>query len=410
MGYLKTTISAVSWSVATRWVLRGLSFVKLAILARILLPSQFGVFGIATLILGFLEMVTETWVNVFLVQEEGEIDAYVDTAWIVSIVRGIFIFIIIYLASIPISTFFSSPQSLPVIRLISFVPLVRGFINPSEAKMQKNLLFRREFAFRSGLFITEAALAIIVSILTRNAIGLGVGMLVSAIAEVFLSFIMFNPRPKFVWSKQVARLIINRGKWVTAAGILNYVYQNGDNVVVGKMLGTTSLGLYDPAYKISGLPVSEVSDVVAKVTFPVFVKLRHDLDRLHKAFYQTFIISNLITISIGLTIFLFSKLVILIILGSNWLPAVSALRVLCLCGISKAVISSIYPLFLATKNQQFITWVTFVSSLILLLTIFPAVSAYGLVGAGISAALGSLVALPLAFFYVHKIFKTSISL
>jgi len=221
---------------------------------------------------------------------------------------------------------------------------------------------------------------------------------------------MFSPRPKFVWSKQVARLIINRGKWVTAAGILNYVYQNGDNVVVGKMLGTTSLGLYDPAYKISGLPVSEVSDVVAKVTFPVFVKLRHDLDRLHKAFYQTFIISNLITISIGLTIFLFSKLVILIILGSNWLPAVSALRVLCLCGISKAVISSIYPLFLATKNQQFITWVTFVSSLILLLTIFPAVSAYGLVGAGISAALGSLVALPLAFFYVHKIFKTSISL
>src|SRR3972149_8906795 len=111
MGYLKTTVSAVSWSMSTRWVLRGLSFLRLAILARILLPAQCGVFGIATLVLGLLEILTETWINIFLVQEEGEIDKFVDTAWIISIIRGFMIFFLVYLSSGFISAFFNSPDS-----------------------------------------------------------------------------------------------------------------------------------------------------------------------------------------------------------------------------------------------------------------------------------------------------------
>ena len=70
-------------------------FIKLAILARILTPSEFGIFGIAALMLAFLEVMTETGINVFLVQEEGKLEEYISTSWLVSIIRGFLISILL---------------------------------------------------------------------------------------------------------------------------------------------------------------------------------------------------------------------------------------------------------------------------------------------------------------------------
>lgn len=405
MNYAKTAISGISWSVALRWTLRGFTFVRLAILARILLPAQFGTFSVATIVLGFVEIITETWINVFLVQEKGEIDKYVDTAWIISILRGFFIGLIIYFSSGPVSSFFHSPASEPIIKLMALVPVIRGFINPSIAKLQKNLWFQSEYWIRSILFLIEAIIAVSLSYLLHNVVGLVWGMIASAGLEVVLSLIIFHPRPRLLWSKPIAKQIFSQGVWVTSAGIFNYIYQHGDDIVVGRLLGETGLGLYDPIYKISGLPVSEVSDVVAKVTFPIFVNLRDSNSRLKTAFLKTTAITTTATTVVGLGIFALAPQIILLVLGPNWLVAISALRVLCLYGISRAVISSLYPLFLATKHQEYVTWVTLTSLIGMGLTIIPAVKAFGLVGAGLSATLGSLLAVPLAVVFVRKILK-----
>jgi O-antigen/teichoic acid export membrane protein len=404
MSYSGTAIRGVSWSIAQRWIIRGLTFVRLAILARLLLPVQFGVFSVATIVLGLLEILTETWINVFLIQEKGSIDRYVNTAWILSIIRGLVISLLIFIFAPAVSAFFNSSQSLHILRLIALVPLLRGFINPSIAKLQKELRFYQEFLFRTLLFTLEAIVAIIYCFIYRDVSGLAWGMIISAVVEVIFSLVLFKPIPKFTWVSQYVSQIIHQGKWITAAGIFNYLYQHGDDIVVGKLLGETGLGLYDPIYKISGLPVSEVSDVVAKVSFPMFVNIRHNSHHLQNAFYKTLSITTSITTIFGLGVFIFAPQIILIVLGPNWLTAISALRVLCLYGVSKAIINSIYPLFLATKHQEYITYTTLISVIVLGITIYPLVQFFGLVGAGISATLGSLIVIPLSFIYVRKIF------
>src|SRR3972149_7871504 len=105
MGYFRDTLNGIGWMGALRGVTRGLALVKTAILARVLLPAQFGIYGIATLVLGLLEMMTETGINIFLIQEKKKVDDYVDSAWAVSIIRGILIGGAIFL-SIPLVTKF----------------------------------------------------------------------------------------------------------------------------------------------------------------------------------------------------------------------------------------------------------------------------------------------------------------
>src|SRR5256885_5562570 len=98
MGYKKDVIKGVSWIGLLRFLTKLVGFLETIILARILAPEQFGEYGIALLSLGLLEVLTETGVNVVLVQEE-DIDRHIDSAWIVSIARGVIISALLFLIS-----------------------------------------------------------------------------------------------------------------------------------------------------------------------------------------------------------------------------------------------------------------------------------------------------------------------
>ena len=120
--------------------------------------------------------------------------------------------------------------------------------------------------------------------------------------------------------------MIRSGKWITGAGIFSYIFQNIDNVVVGKFLGITSLGYYQQAYSISTIPVSGVSDIFNKVMFPVFVKISGEGKRLREAFYKAFGIIFVAAFVFGITLFFFSKPIIILFLGKSCKASFSKVR------------------------------------------------------------------------------------
>lgn len=404
MGYFRDTLKGLGWMTALRASTRVIAFAKIAILARLLLPEQFGVYGIAMLALALLEISTETGINVFFIQEEGEIEEYIDTAWIVSIVRGALISFIIILTAPIIASFFDSPDSLQILLFVGVVPFLRGFINPAIVKFQKELQFNKEFILRFSVFAFDAVVAIILAYLTRSAASLVWGLAAGVLLEILVSFLFIKPRPRFAFELAKIKKVVGRGKWVTAAGIFNYLFHQGDDVVVGKLLNTASLGLYQMAYKISTLPITEVADVFGRVTFPVYVKISTNRQRLKKAFLKTTLGISALVIPFGVLLFLFSKEVVLIILGEKWLEAVPVLKVLSVFGVVRAISGSSSALFLAIKKQEYVTILTFVSILGLAASIIPLVQKYGIVGAGISAIIGSLLALPVIIYLLIRVF------
>ncbi len=403
MGYTKDTIRGVGWVGGLRLITRIVSFARIAILARLLSPVQFGVFGIAMLVTALLEVFTETGVNVILVQEKKDIKEYVDSAWIVSITRGVIISIVIFLSASFVSGFFRSPDSIFLIQLISIVPLIRGFINPSSVKFQKDLEFHKEFWYRFVIFSFDAVVAIVFAYITKSAISLVFGLLAGVIVEVILSFLVVKPIPHLHFNKEYVSRIFHRGKWITLSGIFNYLYHNADNIVVGRILGTSSLGLYEMAYKISILPITEIADVVQKVVFPVFTKISEDRERLKKAFTKTLFFVSALSVPFGMLIFLFAKEIVLLLLGDQWISIIPVLRILSIFGVIRAISGSSSALFLSVNKQEYVTIATFVSISGLLVTIIPLVLRFGMLGAGIAALIGTLISVPIFIFYSYKI-------
>lgn len=388
-----------------RGLTRGFALVKIAILARILLPFQFGIYGIATLILGFLEMLTETGINIFLIQKKDKIDSYINSAWVVSVIRGFLISLIIFTLSPFIAEFFKNSNAVYIIKLVSIVPLIRGFINPACIKYQKNLEFNKQFRLDLLIFFVDFIFAIALGFITKYENSLVYAMIISTFLEMVLSFILFSPKPKFVFELKKTKEVINRGKWITGAGIANYIFQNIDDLVVGRVLGVTTLGIYQQAYKISTLPVSEVGAIFNKVTFPIYVNLKEDKKRLKKAFLKTLLVISLFVIPFGLLVFSFPLQIIKFVLGENWLSAAPVLQLLAIYGVLKAVSNSFFSLFLGIGKQEVVTIITLFSTLFLVAFLYPLIKIFGVLGAGYATIIATLFSIPILVFYFFKYFK-----
>lgn len=402
MGYTKHAVKGISWVGAARVVVRGLTFVKIVIISRILTPTQFGFFGIAMLILALFEILTETGINIFLVQKKEQMEKYINTAWIVSIIRGIVVTLLIALSAPFIASFFHAPESLNLLYLTSIVPLVRGFINPSIVTFQKELYFHKEFFFKSSIFLVETILSVIFVIVSKSVDGLIWAMIASALLEVVLSIVLIKPRPTFVFEKLKFFQIIHFGKWVTLAGIFNYFYQHGDDIAVGRILGSGSLGLYDMAYRISLAPLTDFSDVIARVAYPVYVKISGDKERLQTAFLKSLMLVLGCVIPIGIIIFFFPAQIISIVLGQKWLAAVPVLQILAIFSIVRAVSVFSTTVFLSIEKQNVVGIISFVGFMGLLITIVPFIHFWGIVGAGAGALFGTICTLPIIFYHLKK--------
>lgn len=405
MGYTKIAIKGISWMSIFRIVTRALSFLKIAVLARVLTPSQFGVFGIASLVLALLEILTETGVNIILIQAKKDIKEYIDSAWVVSIIRGIIVSVAIIISSPFIASFFKTPDALGILLLISMVSLIRGFINPAEVKFRKELNFSYEFWFRSFIFLVDSVVAIFFALVTHSVYSLVFGLLAGAIVEVAISFVLIRPIPKLKFKTDYLKELLHKGKWITAYGIFNYFGENGDNIVVGRVLGSSALGIYQMAYKISILPISEVSDVISQVVFPVYTKIEGDTERLIKAYFKTMVMIIMGVFTVGGIIFLFPVEVVRIILGPQWLSAVPVLKILAIYGILRTIAGPSSALFLSKGKQNYIAVMAFTRFTVLILTIYPFVLAYGMVGAGYSALFSVLVEFPVIIYFILKIIR-----
>ncbi len=405
MGYLKTAVVGASWIGALKVFSRSSSILRTLVIARILSPSQFGVFGIAVLMLSLIETLTETGINVVLVQKKEKIDEYISTAWIISIGRGLIIFLAIFISAGFVSSFFKSEEAKNLLVLISFVPLIRGFINPSVAKFQKELNFKKEFFYRISVVIVETLISLVLVIATKDPISLVWALVVGAIFEVIISFVIVKPRPKLTFDKNIFKDIISHSKWITSSGIFSYLFANGDNIVVGRVLGTSSLGIYDMAYTIALLPTTELAEVVAKVTFPVYVQFAEDKKRLRRAYMKTTVTIAAATLPLVLLFIFFPTELIRIFLGEKWIEAAGVLQIMSVFAFIAAVFSPSGAIFYAVKKQKYNFFISILAFLVMIALIYPLILSFGIVGAGIAATLGSLSTLPLLLYFLYKIFK-----
>ena len=175
--------------------------------------------------------------------------------------------------------------------------------------------------------------------------------------------------------------------------------------MVGKILGTNPLGIYQIAYKLATFSVTEVTDVINKVFFPLYAKMSDDKDKLRNAYIKSTLVLSCIVIPISFILYIFPKEIILLILGSKWLGATDVLRILAIYGVLRSIVGYPSSLFLALGHQKFVAYMTFVRAIALVATLLPLIYLYGMIGAAFSAIVSVIAEIPIVLYLLFKIFK-----
>lgn len=407
MSYFKIAAKGVLWIGLLRGGIRGLSLLKTFILARLLAPNEFGLFAIAGLTMSLLEIFTETGINTILVQNAKKLNSYVSSAWVVSIFRGFLISAVMVMGAGLVSNFFVTPEARGLIILAALIPLFRGFINPAIARFQTELEFRKEFLFRIVIFFFEVTTVILVAYKTGSASSIVWGLIVAAILEVLFSFIFISPRPTLKPEIDKVKYILGRGKWITGIGILDYFIQNGDNIFVGKLLGASPLGIYQMSYQVSTLPVTEVSNILSKVTLPVFVRMDDENKNLTSAYKRLLVFIVAVTLPIAIIFILFADTLVQFLLGPEWSEVSTLIAPLAVFAFCKSLVLSSYAVLLARRRQEYVIVISLTGFIGMFASIIPLIQRFGIQGAAYAALIGAVVSCVPVVYFVKKVLKNN---
>lgn len=387
-----------SFQIATRF----LSVLKYAVIARILLPTEIGLYSLVLLTIGIVESFTEFGISQFLIQKENHI-TYINSAFILSVLRGIVLFLLLLVLVYPLAKFYNRTDSLSVFFVIPLIPLIKGFMNPKIAELQKYLKFRKDVLYRSCVIALETIVSIVLVIILKNIWALMFSLLASTIFDLMLTYLLVPARLRIRVEKKKLLTIFHFSKWVTSSSGLYALSSELDSFVIGKILGVGSLGMYQLTQRFSLNIMSETSDIAGRVSFPIFSTIKKDVTRLKRGFYKSLFFSLLIWGSLSLILFIFSKDVITIALGRKWLVVNTTFRIFCVVGFIQAMQAVITSLFLGIGRQDLTAKLSLIRLAGILISIVPLTYLFGINGTSSSVLLGSLLTIPLVCVFLKKL-------
>lgn len=385
-----------------RLVLLALAAIKFVLVNRALGPREIGLFALVAVILGIGESITETGINIILIRTKAAINEFVNTAWVVSIIRALLIAVLVIIGGVGLVYFYNEPSIYWLAGLSALVPIVRGFINPAVIGWQKELKFAADSWYRGSVGAIDAMAAIAISTFIPTAAALILAMLVAASYEVIISFTFARPLPKWQFKKKIWQEIWQQSSWLNAQALCSYLSENLDNLLIGKLMGTTSLGYYASAYNASHKVTYDIGKSINHSTVPIYSKIRHEKARLKQAIKRTFIIGTALVFVIALPLLLMPWLPASL-MGSAWQPITPLLRWFILAGFMQHILLLTWSPLTALGKFAPIVYGQIWQILVMIGLIFLLVPTYGLIGAALAMIISRLVSLPITLWQMKNI-------
>jgi len=387
------------WVFGLRIINRGLSFIRTIILARLLAPEDFGLFGIAMLAIYTLEALSQTGFGPALIQKKENVELYLDTAWTVSVLRAIVLFLILFFTAPIASEFFNSPQTTLIIRVVAISTLLSGFRNIGIIFFRKELEFHKQFFYEFSAALVDLAVAITLAFILRNVWAIIWGGLAANLVSLLMSYVLHDYRPKVSFQKDKFRELFGFGKWVLTSSILVFLVTQGDDIFVGRVLGITALGLYQMAYTLSNLPATEITHVISQVTFPAYSKLQDRPSQLKEAYVRVLQLTSFLSFPLAAGIVVLAPHFIPILIGNKWLAAVPALQILAFAGLTRSIAATAGYLFYALGRTKIDTILQVIRLTLLISLIYPLSIQFDLIGVSL-AVLVSIFVSNIGFTYM----------
>lgn len=406
----RKSIKGGYWVIAMRVVLFVLGFAKSIIIANFFILENLGLIAVAAMMMEILSTFTQTGFETALIQKKGDVEDYLDTAWTAGVIKGVFLFLVLFTAAPLVASIRVPEDKVPlavgILRAMSVCFLIGGIRNIGTIFFQKELDFRKVFTLNVVTTLTNIILSLSLIYILKSIWGVIIAQIIAATVSSLGSYILSPYRPRLHFEPAKARELWKFGKWIYGQTILGYVLEMGDNFFVWLSLGLPQLALYKYAYNFANMPATEISVVISTVSFPAYSKIQDDIPRLREAYLKTYSVTIFMSFPVSFLIFVLGPDFVRLFLKEHLHPMIPVLQILSVNCLFRAIGSTV--ILKALKKLHIIFFFMIALLGIIAVTIYPFTKWWGIAGTALSITFSSAIIFPLGMIVMGRLLNSSI--
>ena len=340
----KKTVRGTFWSAVDSISSQGVTFLVGLVLARLLTPHEYGLIGYIMILVAVFNSIVDSGFSNALIRKKDAGQTDYSTAFFFNLAVSVVLMAAMYLLAVPFSRFFREPQLVPLVRVMSVIIIINALALVQRTRLVKNVDFKTQ---------TKASL---ISSLTSAAVGLGMafgGLGVWSLAGQQISRQLVNtvclwilnrwkPSEEFSWSS--FREMFGFGWKLLVSGLIDTVWREMSQLVIGKFYSTETLGQYTRGKQFSDIFSSNMTSIVQRVSYPVLSSVQDERERMREGYRRIIRITMLASFMLLFGLAAVAESLVVVLIGPQWREAAHYLQILCFS-------ACLYPLHAINLNM-----------------------------------------------------------
>lgn len=333
MSFLKAAKGGIAWTFLQQFSVQGINFAVQIVLARLLLPSDFGLIAMIAIFIAIGQSLSDSGMSTSLIRSKENSEGDYATVFVTNLCISVVVYIVIYITAPFVADFYEQPILTNLLRVYSIVFLISAFSAVQLAKFSKELKFKIQFSYQLPSTIIGALTGVYLAFKGYGVWSLVWLNIVQNFVFVLILWTLHSWRPKFRFDKKLFFDHFNFGYKLTLSSLINTIYLNLYKIIIGKQFSATSVGYFTQADSLRLFPINQLSNVLNKVTFPLFASIVDDSKKLRQAYISAMRLVLSLSAAIMIVLILVAEPLFISVFGNKWLPSVPLFQILCVASI-----------------------------------------------------------------------------
>ncbi|MBL7774417.1 MAG: lipopolysaccharide biosynthesis protein [Saprospiraceae bacterium] len=328
------SLSAILWVLLDKLGASVINFVVTIILARLLLPEDFGLVAMVMVFFELSSVFVESGFSTALIREKTISELDKSTTFIFSLIAALVVYAILFAGAPAVSVFFKQPLLTDILRIMGLSLIIGAFSTVQNSVLIQEINFKALTQIRFVAIVVSGGAAVWLAYQGWGVWALVVRFVLNDLMNTLLLGFIARWVPSGRFSRASFRKLFGFGSKILAAAILDKFYTQVHKLLIGKFFSAAYLGFYTQAGNFSNMVINTLFRTVNTVTYPVLAKLQDDPEQLKAGYRKILKLTSFVIVPVLIVLAVLAEPVLLLLVGEKWLPAAPMLQWLCISGLT----------------------------------------------------------------------------
>lgn len=326
-------IRGTIWASIDRIGTMALQFIVNLILARLLMPKDFGYIGMLAIFISVSQTLVDGGFGSALIQKKEPTQKDYSTIFYWNLIFSVILYVVLYVAAPYVALFFKLPLLSKILRTQGLILIVNALVIVQNNRLRKQLAFRTIALINISSLLTASAIAIGAAYKGFGVWSLVIMQLMYGVLQNCLLWSIVRWFPDRIFSFESLKRLFGFGSYLLAANMLQVICQNMQGIIIGRKFSATQMGFYTQAKKLDDVGSTTLPNIIVQVIFPVYSQFQNDKQKLQEMLSISVRVISYFIFPLMLSLILVAEQLIAFLYGERWLSSVPFFQVLCVGGI-----------------------------------------------------------------------------